>query len=96
MTSSGTVDDWRAYGPAALPRVLAAALDRFAEHGYHGTSIRDLATVSGLSVPGLYHHYRSKQDMLLAHPWKLLAADGDAPEQVEEEPGDGEPFTQHV
>lgn len=49
-----------------LPRVLAAALAEFAEHGYHGTSIRDLAEASGLSVPGLYHHYRSKQELLVA------------------------------
>jgi AcrR family transcriptional regulator len=49
-----------------LPRVLAAALARFAEHGYHGTSIRELAEAAGLSVPGLYHHYRSKQELLVA------------------------------
>ena len=56
---------WRQYEPAALPRVLEAALGAFAEQGYHGTSIRDIASRSGLSVPGLYHHYRSKQDILI-------------------------------
>lgn len=66
MTLPGTVDDWRAYRPPGLPRVLDAALRRFAEQGYHGTSIRDLAADSGLSVPGVYHHYRSKQEILLA------------------------------
>lgn len=58
--------DWRAYDAPTLPRVLDAALSRFAEQGYHGTSIRDLAAEAGLSVPGVYHHYRSKQDILLA------------------------------
>lgn len=53
-------------GAAPLPRVLASALTAFAEQGYHGTSIRDIATGAGLSVPGLYHHYRSKQDVLMA------------------------------
>ncbi|WP_435769655.1 TetR/AcrR family transcriptional regulator [Nocardioides sp. SYSU DS0651] len=53
-------------GPASMPRVLASALDAFAEQGYHGTSIRDIAAGAGLSVPGLYHHYRSKQDVLMA------------------------------
>jgi len=57
--------DWRHYDPAALPRVLAAALEAFADQGYHGTSIRDIAAEAGLSVPGLYHHYRSKQDILM-------------------------------
>lgn len=59
-------DDWRSYGPPRLPRVLEAALAAFAEQGYHGTSIRDIAGGAGLSVPGLYHHYRSKQEILLA------------------------------
>ncbi|GGO71436.1 TetR/AcrR family transcriptional regulator [Nocardioides deserti] len=58
--------DWRTYDAPTLPRVLDAALERFAEQGYHGTSIRDLAAEAGLSVPGVYHHYRSKQEILLA------------------------------
>lgn len=52
--------------PVPLPRVLASALTAFAEQGYHGTSIRDIAAGAGLSVAGLYHHYRSKQDILMA------------------------------
>jgi AcrR family transcriptional regulator len=56
---------WREYETAALPRVLDAALGAFAEQGYHGTAIRDIAARAGLSVPGLYHHYRSKQDILM-------------------------------
>lgn len=62
--------DWRTYGDSGLPRILQAALEAFAEHGYHGTSIRDIAARSGLSVPGLYHHHRSKQEILAA----LMAA----------------------
>jgi len=56
---------WREYGAPDLPRVLLAALDAFAEQGYHGTSIRELASRAQLSVPGLYHHYSSKQDILV-------------------------------
>lgn len=58
--------DWRAYGPPQLPRVLESALHAFAEQGYHGTSIRDIAAGAGLSVPGVYHHHRSKQEILFA------------------------------
>ncbi|MCZ4499717.1 MAG: TetR family transcriptional regulator [Marmoricola sp.] len=47
-----------------LPRVLSAALEVFAEKGYHGASIRDIASAAGLSVPGVYHHYGSKQEIL--------------------------------
>ena len=65
MTTASSAAGWRTYDAPALPRVLDAALARFAEQGYHGTSIRDLAADAGLSVPGVYHHYRSKHDILL-------------------------------
>ncbi|MDN4175685.1 TetR/AcrR family transcriptional regulator [Nocardioides sp. SOB77] len=58
--------DWRTYDAPTLPRVLDAALRCFAEQGYHGTSIRDLASEAGLSVPGVYHHHKSKQEILVA------------------------------
>lgn len=51
-------------GPIA--RILASSLRLFANQGYHGTSIRDIANGAGLSVPGIYHHYKSKQDVLMA------------------------------
>lgn len=66
MTTASRVADWRRYDAPTLPRVLDAALVRFAEQGYHGTTIRHLAADAGLSVPGVYHHYRSKQEILLA------------------------------
>lgn len=58
--------DWREYGPLEFSRILDAALEAFYEHGYHGTTTRDLARRSGLSVPGVYHYYPSKQDILFA------------------------------
>ncbi|MER7002825.1 TetR/AcrR family transcriptional regulator [Dactylosporangium sp. NPDC000555] len=69
---------WREYGVSGLPPVLEAALHLFAERGYHGTSIRDLAAGAGLSVPGLYHHYRSKQEILRA---LLMSVMGDLHER---------------
>lgn len=55
---------WRDYGAADLPAPLRAALEVFVQHGYHGTSVREIAARAGLSVPGLYHHYPSKQSLL--------------------------------
>ncbi len=55
---------WRDYGEPELPVPLAAALAAFAEQGYHGTSVREIAARANLSVPGLYHHYPSKQSLL--------------------------------
>lgn len=40
----------------------AAAL--FAEKGYHGTSIQDLARAMGLQKGSLYHYFNSKEELL--------------------------------
>lgn len=56
--------EWREFDDDHLDVSLRAALGCFAAHGYHGTSIRMVADAAGLSVPGLYHHHRSKQDLL--------------------------------
>ena len=56
---------WREYTDQGLSKVLAAALAAFVEKGYDGASIREIASRAGLSVPGLYHHYPSKQALLV-------------------------------
>ena len=45
-------------------QILDAALEAFAEKGYHGATIREIAARSGVSVAGLYHHFPSKQRLL--------------------------------
>jgi len=44
-----------------LTRVAARL---FAERGYQGTSLGDLADALGLQKPSLYHHIASKEDLL--------------------------------
>lgn len=44
-------------------RILNAALVSFAENGYKGTNLRDLAAQLGLSKSALYRHYTSKEDI---------------------------------
>ena len=58
------VANWRQFNKSRLDAPLRAALECFAANGYHGTSIRMVADAAGLSVPGLYHHHRSKQELL--------------------------------
>src|SRR3954451_7831799 len=41
---------------------IAARL--FAEKGYQGTSLADLAAALGVQKPSLYHHIASKEDLL--------------------------------
>ena len=42
-------------------RILDAALDLFARHGFAGTSVRQLARAVGLRESSLYNHFASKE-----------------------------------
>ena len=42
-------------------RILDAALDMFAQRGYDGTNLRDLAASLSLSKSALYRHFSSKE-----------------------------------
>lgn len=66
MTSTSSTSSWRDYARDDLPPILGTALACFTEQGYHGTTIRQIAARTGLSVPGLYHHYPSKHALLVA------------------------------
>ncbi|MFF6834372.1 MULTISPECIES: TetR family transcriptional regulator [unclassified Streptomyces] len=66
MTETDAGVAWRAYSGSGLPPILRTALACFMEHGYHGTTIRTVASRAELSVPGLYYHYASKQALLVA------------------------------
>ena len=49
---------------ARRTELTRAAARLFAERGYHGTSIGDLADALGVQKASLYHHFASKQDLL--------------------------------
>lgn len=65
-TTEGTWRDWRDFAPLQLAPPLAGALEAFVEVGYHGATIRDVAQRAGLSIAGVYHHWPTKQDLLVA------------------------------
>src|SRR5450432_3077518 len=63
----------RSGGPALPPRpatdgtrgrILRAGLGLFAEHGFHGTSIRDIAAEAAVQSASLYAHFPSKEAIL--------------------------------
>jgi AcrR family transcriptional regulator/transcriptional regulator with XRE-family HTH domain len=58
-------DDWRKFAPLPIDSVLAGAIKAFVATGYHGASMRSIARFANMSVPGVYHHYPSKQDLLV-------------------------------
>ena len=45
-------------------RILSAALELFAQSGYLGTSMSDIAKQLGITKAALYKHYASKQEIL--------------------------------
>ncbi len=45
-------------------RILQAALDCFTRHGYHATTMDDIAAESSTSKGTLYWHFSSKDDLL--------------------------------
>ncbi|PYV55382.1 MAG: hypothetical protein DMG90_15975 [Acidobacteria bacterium] len=47
-----------------LARILEHATDVFCEKGYEGASMRDLSRASGMSLAGMYHYFRSKEELL--------------------------------
>ena len=55
----------RATADGTLRRVQETALALFAERGYHGVSMRELAAAAGIRASSLYVHVASKEDLLL-------------------------------
>ncbi len=58
-------------------RLLRAAADVFAERGYDGTRVADIAAAAGVSNGALYAHFSSKADLLVSalhtHGRRMLA-----------------------
>jgi AcrR family transcriptional regulator len=55
---------WHDVSPTPARRLLIAAVQAFAERGYHATTTRDISSRVGMSPAGVYVHYRSKEELL--------------------------------
>ncbi|MGW6689488.1 TetR/AcrR family transcriptional regulator [Streptomyces sp. NPDC054961] len=55
---------WSKVTPDAARRLLVAAVEAFAERGYHATTTRDIAGRAGMSPAALYIHYKTKEELL--------------------------------
>ena len=45
-------------------RILEIALERFTTHGYDQTSLREIAEDLGVTKAALYHHFKTKEEIL--------------------------------
>jgi len=62
-------------------QIVESCSDLIATRGYSNTSLRDVAAHVGISTGTLLHHYRSKEELLVA---TLLAVSDDFVEHIEE------------
>ncbi|MEU9734756.1 TetR/AcrR family transcriptional regulator [Streptomyces sp. NPDC048002] len=52
-------------GARTRARIVAAAAQRFDEQGYHGTSLQEIAEAAGISKATIYHHFKTKDEILV-------------------------------
>jgi AcrR family transcriptional regulator len=55
----------RTESPSMRENILAAAVQLFAEYGYHAAPLRDIARIAGIQAASIYHHYPNKQSLLV-------------------------------
>lgn len=69
MTERGDVPG---NGPDFRVRVVAEAIDRFAERGYEATSVDEIAAAAGISRRTFFRQFRSKEGVIFADHEVLL------------------------
>ncbi len=69
--------------------IIDVAAARFAQRGFHGVSMRDIAKDHNSSVAALYNHFESKDDLLLAVGSRFFSVFSRRLEESANGPGDG-------
>jgi AcrR family transcriptional regulator len=64
--TESTIVARRRKGELTAERILDVAEEIFAERGYAGATLRDVATRAGLRTPSLYNHFPSKESLYAA------------------------------
>jgi AcrR family transcriptional regulator len=53
-------------GERTRQEILSSAHQLFIQHGFHGTSMRQIAQGAGIAVGGIYNHFASKDEIFVA------------------------------
>lgn len=82
-------DDGQGAPPTRRDEILRVAAQLFAERGFHGVGVDDIGAAAGITGPGIYRHFDSKDAILaelLVRISERLLAGGQA--RVEDAKGD--------
>ncbi len=66
MSAAAAAPIRTAKGERTAERILDTAEALFAERGYAGTTLRDVASAAGLRIPSLYNHFAGKDALYAA------------------------------
>ena len=72
---------------ATVERILAEAARLFLQKGYEKTSMQDIMEGTGLSKGAIYHHFSSKEDILLRIGERMGEENAAALQRVMDAPG---------
>jgi AcrR family transcriptional regulator len=65
-TSSGKKKNPMAESTDTATKLIEVAIELFSEHGFKGTSIRDIARMTGMTISSIYYYFGNKDGLLLA------------------------------
>jgi AcrR family transcriptional regulator len=64
LVGATSTDQRRARGQRNRQALVAAAIEQFARHGYHGTTVEQIAAAAGVAPRTFFHHFAAKDDVL--------------------------------
>jgi len=74
MSPSPTASGGAKRRPDRRARILAAAMDLFHSKGFHATGMDEIGAAAGISGPGIYRHFESKEQILATGIREALTA----------------------
>src|SRR6266705_1271086 len=65
MTQKKLEEKTQQEGRSVRESILTAAVQLFAEYGYHAAPLRDIARLAGIQAASIYYHYANKEALLV-------------------------------